>query len=46
MKTGEAGLEKIVKLLIWLHYYIDLVEAIEMHIWNAQFEIQMSKLCI
>ena len=35
-----------VKLSIGLHHCVDLVEMIEMHIWNVQFGVQMSKLCL
>ena len=34
------------KLSIGLHHCIDLVETIEMHIWNIQFGIRMRKLCL
>ena len=44
-KTGQIGLEKFVKLSIGLHHCVDLVETIEMHIWNVQFGVQMRKLC-
>ena len=32
IETGQAGLDKFVKLPIGLHYCVDLVDTIEMHI--------------
>ena len=45
-RTGQTGLGKVVKMPIGLHYCIDLVEAIEMHMWNVQFGVRMKKLCL
>ena len=46
VQTGQTGQEKFVKSSIGLYYCVDLVETIEMYIWNVQFEIRMRKLCL
>ena len=46
VQTGQIGQEKFVKSSIGLHYCVDLVEPIEMHIWNIQFGVRMRKLCL
>ena len=40
----QTGQEKFVKSSIGLHHCVDLVEMIEMHIWNVQFGVQMREL--
>ena len=46
VETGQTGLGKVVKMPIGLHRCVDLVEAIEMHMWNIQFGVRMRKLCL
>ena len=46
VQTGQTGQEKFVKSSIGLHHCVDLVETIEMHIWNVQFGVRMKKLCL
>ena len=46
IQTGQIGQEKFVKLTIGLHHCIDIVETIEMHIWNVQFGVWMRELCL
>jgi len=46
MLTDQTGLSEIVKSPIRLHYYVDLIEMIEMHIYNIPFKVQMRKLCL
>ena len=46
VQTGQIGQEKFVKSSIGLHHCVDLVETIEMHIWNVQFGVRMRKLCL
>ena len=45
VQTGQTGQKKFIKLSIGLYHCVDLVETIEMHIWNVQFGVQMRKLC-
>ena len=35
VETGQTGLGKFVKMPIGQHHCIDLVETIEMHMWNV-----------
>ena len=46
IKIGQTGLDNFVKLSIGLLHCVDLVETIEMHIYNVQFGLQMRKLCL
>jgi len=46
VQTGQTGQEKFVKSSIGLHHCVDLIETIEMHIWNVQFGVRMRKLCL
>ena len=46
VQTGHTGQKKFVKSSIGLHHCIDIVETIEMHIWNVQFGVRMRKLCL
>ena len=46
VQTDQTGKEKFVRSSIRLHHCIDLVETIEMHIWNVQFGVWMRKLCL
>jgi len=46
VETGQTGLGKFVKMPIGQHHCIDLVETIEMHMWNVQFGVRMRKLCL
>ena len=43
---GQTGLANFVKMPIGLYHCIDLVETIEMHMWNVQFGVRMRKLCL
>ena len=45
-RISQTGLSKFVKMPIVLHHYIDLVEMIEIHMWNVQFGVRMRKLCL
>jgi hypothetical protein len=42
--TGQTGQTKVLKMPIGLHHCVDLVETIEMHMWNVQFGVQMREL--
>ena len=44
VQTGQTGQEKFVKSSIGLHHCIDIVETIEMHIWNVQFGLRMREI--
>ena len=46
IQSGQTGQDNFVKLSIGLHHCVDLVETIEMHIYNVQFGLQMRKLCL
>ena len=46
VETGQTGLGNIVKLPIGLHRCVDLIETIEIHIWNVQLGVRMRKLCL
>ena len=46
IETGQTGLGNIVKMPIGLHHCVDLIETIEMHMWNVQFGVRMRKLCL
>jgi hypothetical protein len=42
--TGQTGQTKVLKISIGLNHCIDLVEKIEMHMWNVQFWVWMREL--
>ena len=44
VETGQIGLGNIFKLPTRLHHCVDLIEMIEMHIFNVQFGVQIRKL--
>ena len=43
-KTGQTGLVKLLKKHNELNHCVDLVETIEMHIWNVQFGLRMREI--
>ena len=46
VETSQTGLGNFVKIPIGLHHCIDLVEMIEIYMWNVQFGVRMRKLCL